>query len=60
MRKTALGFVAAIAAGTLALTACGGGRGAEEATSDSSASSEASAGGAEGFDAGATIGISLP
>lgn len=50
------GLVALAAAAALSLSACGGGRGAEsDPSNDASGSSEST-----GFDAGATIGVSLP
>lgn len=66
MKRTAWGLMALATAGALVLSACGGGRGSTEDTTEaaaggnSSAAATGEAGGAGGFDAGATIGVSLP
>ncbi len=61
MKRKLYGAAAVLAAAALSLTACGGGRGGDEATSDApggAATGDSTA--AAGFEEGATIGIALP
>lgn len=63
MKLRASALLTALLAGSLALTACGGGRGATETETTSSGASQSAsqdAGGSEGFAADATIGVALP
>lgn len=56
MKTRFKGLVALAAAAALSLSACGGGRGAESDSTDGSGGTAST----EGFDKGATIGVSLP
>lgn len=64
MKKKLVGFAAIAAASAMALTACGGGGRTTDTTTSGAESGAAESGAAAapsaGFDAGATIGVSLP